>query len=180
MSYFAALVARSHGQWKGADIELDDAEDIEDAADLMRDASVDDGPVLLFVEEDDEWFGIVRVDGFGEPKAFISDARVVPTSELALKMFEDLAPGAGAGGDVPAVATLPDDADDVDVVDEEEDEPSVLPAAIPAGSFDLLADLGISASALGELCAEEGALPADVITVVCERLGCVDEIEVYR
>ena len=183
MSYFAALVARSHGQWKGADIELDDAEDIEDAADLMRDASVDDGPVLLFVEEDDEWFGIVRVDGFGEPKAFISDARVVPTSELALKMFEDLAPDAGKADDgLPTVALVDgDDLGDVEGEDTgDEEEQSVLPAAIPAGAFDLLADLGISASALAELCAEEGALPADVITVICERLGCVDEIEVYR
>jgi putative tRNA adenosine deaminase-associated protein len=182
VSYIAALVARSHGQWKGADIELDDAEDIEDAADLMRDASVDDGPVLLFVEEDDEWFGIVRVDGTGEPRAFISDARVVAASELAMKMFEDLAPD--PAGDVDLVDdVLGDDVLDDDLAEDEADEsqsPAVKPDAEPAGATDLLADLGISAATLAELCAEEGALPADVITAICERLGCVDEIEVYR
>jgi hypothetical protein len=30
------------------------------------------------------------------------------------------------------------------------------------------------------MCAEEGMLPADVISAVCERLGCAEEIEVYR
>jgi putative tRNA adenosine deaminase-associated protein len=174
VSYFAALVARSHGQWKGADIELDDAEDIEDVVDLMRDASVDDGPVLLFVEEDDEWFGVVRVDGTDEAKVFISDARVVAQSDFAIKLFADLAPDAAAE---PAVVDL--EADDEDASDEVE-QTSVKPAAEPAGSADLLADLGISGDDLSELCAEEGALPADVITTVCERLGCVDEIEVYR
>jgi len=174
VSYFAALVARSHGQWKGADIELGDAEDIEDAADLMRDASVDDGPVLLFVEEDDEWFGVVRVDGVDEPKVFISDVRAVAQSDLANRLFADLAPDAGVE---PAVIDL--EADDEEPSDDAE-QTSVKPAAEPAGSADLLADLGISGTEFHELCAEEGALPADVITTVCERLGCVDEIEVYR
>ncbi|MGH8889863.1 MAG: tRNA adenosine deaminase-associated protein, partial [Acidothermaceae bacterium] len=164
-----------HGQWKGADIELDDAEDIEDAADLMRDASVDDGPVLLFVEENDEWFGIVRVDGTGEPKAFISDARSIAASELAMKLFADLIPDE-AVDDALAIDELGEGSDDV----EDDDESSVKPAAEPAGSADLLSDLGVSDEALSQLCAEEGALPADVITTVCERLGCVDEIEVYR
>jgi len=30
------------------------------------------------------------------------------------------------------------------------------------------------------MCAAEGMLPADVIATVCERLGCAEEIEVYR
>jgi putative tRNA adenosine deaminase-associated protein len=174
VSYFAALVARSHGQWKGADLELDDAADIEDAADLMRDASVDDGPVLLFVEEDDEWFGVVRVDGADEPKMFSSDTRVVGESELAIKLFADLAPDTLA-----EEAAVDLEADDDSEPDDTE-QSSVKLAAEPAGSLDLLSDLGISGTDLAQLCAEEGALPADVITAVCERLGCVDEIEVYR
>lgn len=173
MSHFAAMVARSHGQWKGADIELDDADDIEDAVELMRDASVDDGPVLLFVEENDEWFGIVRVDGVGEPRAFISDARVIAESELAMKLFEDLIPDESVD-DALAIDELAEDDEAAD------DELSAKPAPEPAGAADLLGDLGVTESALAQLCAEEGALPADVITTVCERLGCVDEIEVYR
>jgi putative tRNA adenosine deaminase-associated protein len=180
VSHFAALLARSHDRWRGVDSDSDvardiaDAADIEDVADMMRDASIDDGPVLLFVEEDDEWFGIVRVDGTAEPMAFISDARVVPVSELAASLFADLVPEPEfAGG---AAAAAPDDA-----VSEDDDERSgsVL-ATEPTGAADLLADFGITGPELLAMCAEEGALPADVITAICERLGCVDEIEVYR
>ncbi len=39
---------------------------------------------------------------------------------------------------------------------------------------------GSPAAQLLAMCAEEGMLPADVITAVCERLGCAEEIEVYR
>jgi putative tRNA adenosine deaminase-associated protein len=176
VSHFAALVARSHDRWKGSDIDeikLTDLDDIEDVADLMRDASVDEGPVLLFVEQDDEWFGIVRVDGVGEPKAFISDARVVPMSELAALLFEDIVPD-DVADEAEALA------EDEDIRADDDEQPSVKPAAEPRGVTDLLADLGISGDALLSMCGEEGALPADVITAVCERLGCVEEIEVYR
>ena len=180
MSHFAALLARSRDHWRGVATDTDiardiaDAADIEDVADMMRDASVDDGSVLLFVEEDDEWFGIVRVDGGAEPMAFISDARVVPVSELAAGLFADLVPEPEfAGG--PSAAS-PDDA-----MSEDDDERAASTLATePTGAVDLLADFGISAHELLAMCAEEGALPADVITAICERLGCADEIEVYR
>ena len=77
MSHFAALAARTDDGWHSTEVELEGLADIDEVAEVMRDASVDDGPVLLFVEEDDEWFAIVRVDGVGEPRTFISDARVV-------------------------------------------------------------------------------------------------------
>jgi putative tRNA adenosine deaminase-associated protein len=177
--HFAAILARSHNRWRGIDSDTDIARDIaagadiEDVADMMRDSAVDDGPVLLFVEEDDEWFGIVRVDGTAEPATFISDARVVPASELATALFADLVPEPEMAGGASAAA-----ADDA-VGDD--DDRSVAPLATePTGAVDLLADFGISASELLTMCAEEGALPADVITAICERLGCADEIEVYR
>ena len=175
MSHFAALVVRSNSQWKGSDteIDLDDAEDIEDVADTMRDVSVDDGPVLLFVEEDDEWFGIVRVDDGGDPRVFISDARVVAVSELATVLFEDLVPE-DLANQSEAIA------EDEDISADDDEQTSVKPAAEPAGATDVLADFGISSKVLLEMCAEEGALPGDVITSICERLGCADEIEVYH
>ena len=74
--------------------------------------------------------------------------------------------------------SLDDDDDDVEI--EETEEPAVRPDAEPRGATDVLADLGISAAQLLAMCAEEGMLPADVITAVCERLGCAEEIEVYR
>jgi putative tRNA adenosine deaminase-associated protein len=175
VSHFAALAARTDDGWHSTEVELDGLADIDEVADVLRDASVDDGPVLLFVEEDDEWFAIVRVDGVGEPRTFISDARVVPGSELAALVYEEEA--------VEDVFEEPesslDDEDDVDL-DEEAEEPAVRPDAEPRGATDVLTDFGISASQLLAMCAEEGMLPADVITAVCERLGCAEEIEVYR
>ena len=176
MSHFAALAARTDDGWHSTEVELDGLADIDEVAEVMRDASVDDGPVLLFVEEDDEWFAIVRVDGVGEPRTFISDARVVPGSELAALVYEEEAVLDDVA-DEPE-ASLDDDDDDVEL--EEEEESATRPDAEPRGATDVLADLGISAPQLLAMCAEEGMLPADVITAVCERLGCAEEIEVYR
>jgi putative tRNA adenosine deaminase-associated protein len=175
VSHFAALAAKTDDSWHSSEVELEGLADIDEVAEVMRDASVDDGPVLLFVEQDDEWFAIVRVDGAGEPRTFISDARVVPGSELAALVFEEVPEDVVEDLDD---VSLDDDDDDVDI--EETEEPAVRPDAEPRGATDVLADLGISAAQLLAMCAEEGMLPADVITAVCERLGCAEEIEVYR
>ena len=123
MSHFAALAARTEDGWHSTEVELEGLADIDEVAEVMRDASVDDGPVLLFVEEDDEWFAIVRVDGVGEPRTFISDARVVPGSELAawstrknLSRTFSRSPS----------RRLDDDDDDVEL-EEEEEEPATRP-----------------------------------------------------
>ncbi len=52
--------------------------------------------------------------------------------------------------------------------------------AEPVGEAGLLTDLGTSADDLLALCAEEGRLPADVLTEVCERAGCLDVLEGLR
>jgi putative tRNA adenosine deaminase-associated protein len=176
VSHFAALAAKTDDGWHSSEVELDGLADIDEVADVMRDASVDDGPVLLFVEQDDEWFAIVRVDGAGEPRTFISDARVVPGSPLAALVFEEVPEDVVEDVDI----SLDDDDDDDDVDVEEAEEPAARPDAEPRGVSDVLADLGISASQLLAMCAGEGMLPADVITAICERLGCAEEIEVYR
>jgi putative tRNA adenosine deaminase-associated protein len=170
------LIARTEGRWKGADaddVDLDKFDDIEQLADVMRDLSVDDNPVLMFVEEDDEWFAIVRVDGADDAHVFISDARVVAADGVAMTLFGDLA----IDESVDVGETIADD--DAALADDDESS-SMRPTPEPAGALDLLADFGISAQDLLDMCAEEGALPADVITAICERLGCADEIEVYR
>ena len=176
MSHFAAMIVRTDSRWKGADaddVDLDNVDDIEQIVEIVRDASVDDSPVVMFVEEDDEWFAIVRVDGNDEPRIFISDARVVAASDLAMTLFGDLA--ADEAVDVSEAI-----AEDEDVRADDDESPSVRPVSEPAGAADVLADYGISSQDLLDMCAEEGALPADVITSICERLGCADEIEVYR
>lgn len=67
--YFAALLARTEDGWEASDTELDDVETLSDLTDLAREASVDEDTVLVFIEQEDAWFGVVRVDGEDDPES---------------------------------------------------------------------------------------------------------------
>jgi putative tRNA adenosine deaminase-associated protein len=165
VSYFAAALARTEESWTGVEVDLDELEDIEALTDLMRDLTGEGpGPALLMLEEDDEYVAIVRVDGgtagLGEPRVFLSDRRAVQGSDVAAMLWEDVDP---------------------EEEDEEDDEDEgTRPVAEPVGDTELLADLGTPGKELIDLCAEEGLLPADVLTTVCERAGCADVLEELR
>ena len=158
MPYFAVMLARTADGWVAHELDIDEVEDHDALVDLMRDAGEDDEPVLVLVEEDDEYVGIVRVDGDGDPRVFISDARATEHSAVAALLWDRSA----------------------EEVEDEDDEEAARAEAEPAGDADLLADLGTPGEQLLELCAEEGMLPADVIGVVCERAGCLDVLESLR
>jgi putative tRNA adenosine deaminase-associated protein len=165
VSYFAAALARTEDSWTGVEVDLDEVEDIEALTDLMRDLTGEGaGPALLMLEEDDEYVAIVRVDGgttgLGEPRVFLSDRRAVQGSDVAAMLWEDVDP---------------EEEDE----DDDEDE-GTRPVAEPVGDVELLADLGTPGNELIDLCAEEGLLPADVLTTVCERAGCADVLEELR
>ncbi|GAC1444261.1 MAG: tRNA adenosine deaminase-associated protein [Mycobacteriales bacterium] len=165
MSYFAAALARTGQSWTGVEVDLDEIEDIEALTDLMRDLTGDSaGPALLMLEEDDEYVAIVRVDGgatgLDEPRVFLSDRRAVQGSDVAAMLWEEADPD-----------------EDTEVDDEDE---GTRPIAEPVGDTELLADLGTPGAQLVELCAEEGLLPADVLTAVCERAGCAQVLEELR
>ena len=64
--------------------------------------------------------------------------------------------------------------------DDEDETPAADPDADPVGDADLLADLGISAARLLELCAHDGLLPSDVTAELCQIIGCGDEVEELR
>lgn len=165
MSYFAAALARTGSSWAGVEVDLDEIEDIEALTDLLRDLTGEgDGPALLMLEEDDEYVAIVRVDGgttgLGEPRVFLSDRRAVQNSEVAALLWEEVDPDENAEAD--------------------DDDEGTRPVAEPVGDVELLADLGTSAAKLVDLCAEEGLLPADVLTDVCQRAGCADLLEELR
>ena len=72
--YFAALLARTEDGWEASDTELDDVETLSDLTDLAREASVDEDTVLVLIEQEDAWFGVVRVDGEEDPHIYVSDA----------------------------------------------------------------------------------------------------------
>ena len=164
MPYFAAALARTEGGWTGEELDLSEIEDLETLADALRDLTGDGaGPALLLLEEDDEHLAIVRVDGgagsLEEPRVFLSDRRAVQASDVARMLWED--------------AETPAD-------DEDDEDEGTRPIAEPVGDAAVLADLGTPAADLLELCAEEGLLPADVLTAVCERAGCDDVLERLR
>lgn len=160
MSYFAATFARGSSRiWTGSERSLDDIEGLEDLVEVMHDIATGDEPVLFFLEENDEWFAVIRVDGQGEPGVFISDLRAPLSSDVAAMIHE------GVGEHAES---------------EEESEPARAAAGEPGGDTSLLADLDMSADELVELCVEEGLLPSDALAMLGERLGFAEEVDRFR
>ena len=171
MSYFAAALARRGSEWSGDELDLSEVEDLDGVVDVLRLAVGDETDVaLLLFEENDEWFGIVRLDDDTDPRVFVSDGRVIETSAIGAVLGE-------------AAEVTDGDEDDLDdePLDNDEDEDEVdRTAGDPIGDADIVADLGCSRDRLLELCAEEGQLPADILSAVCETAGCLDTLEQLR
>ncbi|MGN6474866.1 MAG: tRNA adenosine deaminase-associated protein [Mycobacteriales bacterium] len=167
----ASALARVDSNWFGDDVSLEDIEDLDGVVEMVREVIGDEADTgLLFVEEDDEWFAILRIDADGDPRVFVSDSRVVATSEIAAILAEGAI-------ELPAADEAEDEEDDDDEDDADE---AVLADGDPAGDSALMSDLGTSSAKLLALCAEEGALPADVIAALCEAAGCLDVLEKLR
>ncbi|MCQ6555967.1 hypothetical protein NPS70_22625 [Streptomyces sp. C10-9-1] len=173
--YFAALLARTHDGWQASDTELDDVETLSDLADLARDASVDEDTVVLFIEQEDAWFGVLRIEGEEDPRIFVSDAAAAARSSYGEILTTEL-----LGGDE-------DPADDLDALDldgTEDGEPDredgegesfgdeSVPAG-PVGDRSVLADLGLSESDLL-------ALGSEALPEITEALGAGEILETVR
>ncbi|MEU4780816.1 tRNA adenosine deaminase-associated protein [Micromonospora sp. NPDC023633] len=173
MSYFAAAVVRDDSGWTAAEVNLRGVTDIEDVADRLRDVDQDADLSLLFVEADDTYLVIMRLDEGEDLRVFGSDSAYAEESRL----------GALLVGDLKTSVTGLDDTEEPRPSgrgDEDTEQPAVDPEADPVGEADLLADLGISAQKLLNLCTREGMMPADVTAEVCQVLGCADEVEELR
>ena len=157
MTYFAVALTRTPSGWQGKEVDLDGVEDLEELTDSLRDLD-DGGLALLLLEQDDEWLGVVRVEGDADPRVFLSDRRATLTSDVAALIWEE-------------EAAPPADDDD---------EEGSRPVAEPVGDAALLTDLGTPEDDLLELCAEEGLLPADVLSAVGERAGFAEVLDGLR
>ena len=62
MSYFADALARTPAGWTAEELDLDGVSDVDEVADRVRDVDGEAETALLFVEEDDEYVAILRVD----------------------------------------------------------------------------------------------------------------------
>ena len=178
MSYFAAAVVRAADEWSAAEVSLADAADVEDVADRLRDVDPAADVSLLFVESDDSYLVILRLDGGEDLRVFGSDAAFAEESRMGAILLGDLAQPAI---EIDAeLAAPPADS----TVDTEPDAAPPAPAAVasidPAGDADLLVDLGVPATRLLQLCAHEGMLPSDITAEVCQAIGCGDEVEELR
>lgn len=173
MSYFAAALARVSDGWTAAELDLDGAEDVEAVGDLLRDVEPDAELSLLFVESDDEFLVVLRLDEGEDLRVFGSDVAFADESRIGEVLLAEL-----EESEVPVDLDVDEEIDAVS--DDDEEEEAAEPVGHPLGDADLLTDLGISARDLLALCSHEGMLPADVMTEICRKVGCADELQDLR
>jgi putative tRNA adenosine deaminase-associated protein len=122
--YFSVAFARTDAGWVGTETDLTEVAGVDDITDIMRETAVETAgdTVLLLLEQEDEWFAVVRLDDGEDPRVFLSDPRASLTSDLAHMLHDQI----GDSGDE-------------------------MPSDEPAGDPGLLADLGTDAARLTDL-----------------------------
>ena len=174
VSTFAAAVARGKNGWTASELELSGLADIDEVVDQLQDAEPDADLSLLFVEADDQYLVILRLDEGEDLRVFGSDSAYADESRTGALLLADIeTPALG----LDDLAVPPADAA---AEDDDTERPAADPDADPVGDAEILADLGISAHRLLTLCGLEGMLPADITAEICQRLGCGDEVEELR
>ncbi|GAA3988794.1 hypothetical protein OG252_26575 [Streptomyces sp. NBC_01352] len=178
--YFAALLARTEDGWEASDTELDDVETLSDLADLAREASPDEDTVLVLIEQEDAWFGVVRIDGEEDPRIYVSDAAAAARSSYGEILLTDELLGRDPDDDEPDLDALDldgtEDGEDEDEDDEEEAAtagPGELVPHGPVGDIRILDDLGVSEKELK-------SLSQDAVTEIAEALGASEVLEAVR
>jgi putative tRNA adenosine deaminase-associated protein len=178
VAYFGALLTRTAGGWDAREVDLDEFEDLGGVTDIMRE-SADDDTALLFLEQEDTWFAVVRVDGEDDPRVFVSDVTAAARSAYGDMLLVAALPGLDHQG-APIEAALGDVEEvDEDDEDEDEDDDTAMASAGPAGDADILDDFALPPERLVEL-ATGDILPADALAEVAEALGAADELEAVR
>lgn len=172
VSTFAAAVARGKNGWTASELDLTGITDVDEVVDRLRDAEPDAEVSLLFVEADDQYLVILRLDEEDDVRVFGSDSAFAQESRLGSLLLGDIETPVLEIDDLAVPPTGGDDEDD--------SRPAADPDADPVGEAELLADLGVSGRRLLALCGLEGMLPADVTAEICQRMGCGDEMEELR
>ncbi|MEV6961904.1 hypothetical protein AB0M97_22425 [Streptomyces sp. NPDC051207] len=178
--YFAALLARTEDGWEASDTELDDVETLSDLADLAREASPDEDTVLVLIEQEGGWFGVVRVDGEEDPRIYVSDAAAAARSSYGEILLTDELLGREPGEDAPDLDALDlDGTEDGEPDDDEADDPAAGAGSAegmphgPVGDAQVLEDLGVTEKELR-------SLTEDALTEIAEALGASEVLETVR
>ncbi|MFI5529145.1 hypothetical protein ACIA8O_11445 [Kitasatospora sp. NPDC051853] len=183
MAYFAAVLARTSGGWDVSETELDDVETLTDLADLAREAAQDDDSVLIFIEQEDAWFAVLRVDGEDDPRIFVSDGAAAARSSYGSILTDELLDrGADDFDELDRLVDLDEDAEADDDSSDEDESTATGQDGVPIGPLgdaELLAEFGLAADGLREL-SGEGALPGDALGEIAEAIGCGEVLEAVR
>lgn len=183
--YFAALLARTEDGWEASDTELDEVETLPDLADLAREASPDEDTVLVLIEQENGWFGVVRVDGEEDPRVYVSDAAAAARSGYGEILLTDELLGREPGDDGPDLDALDlDGTEDGEPEDGEPDDEDADGGAAsagtvgtvphgPVGDAQILEDLGVSEKELR-------SMTEDAVTEIAEALGASEVLETVR
>ncbi|MEU3468471.1 hypothetical protein ABZ716_11180 [Streptomyces sp. NPDC006687] len=181
--YFAALLARTEDGWEASDLELDGVEFLSDLIDLARSAAVDDDTVVALIEQEDAWFGVIRVDGEEDPRYYLSNASAANRSSYGAMLTKELLgnvdeddeldeldlDGTEDGEDEPVTAY----ADEDDPADSRTG-PGAEPVPVgPLGDPRLLDDLGVGHKELM-------ALDGDALSEIADALGATEVLEAVR
>ncbi|ATL83992.1 MULTISPECIES: tRNA adenosine deaminase-associated protein [Streptomyces] len=170
--YFAALLARTAEGWEASDTELDDVETLTDLIELARLAAKDDDTVLAFIEHEDAWFGVVRVDGEDDPHIYVSDAAAAARTSYGSMLTDELL-GRDPDDDLDSLVDLDGTEDGEPDRDDEDADDAPVPIG-PLGDADILADLGMDEKELK-------ALDGDALESIAEMLGCsMEGLEAVR
>lgn len=177
--YFAALLARTEDGWEASDTELDDVETLSDLTDLAREASPDDDTVLVLIEQEDAWFGVVRVDGEDDPRIYVSDAAAAARSSYGEILLTDELLGrepADDDNDLDALDLDGTEDGEPDPAADDGDEETVLGAVShsPVGDAEILEDLGVDEKEL------RGLYANDALNTIAEALGASEVLETVR
>ncbi|MEU2618873.1 hypothetical protein ABZ642_12005 [Streptomyces sp. NPDC007157] len=178
--YFAALLARTEDGWEASDTELDDVETLSDLADLARESASDaDDTVLVFIEQEDAWFGVVRVDGEEDPRVFVSNAAAAARSSYGELLLTDELLGRepmDEDDDLDALDLDGTEDGEPEAEDDEDTDTGTDTSAVPSGPVGdtgILDDLGVSAKELL-------SLSDDALSEIAEVLGAAEVLETVR
>ncbi len=161
---------------------------------------MDEDTVLVYIEQEDAWFGILRVDGEEDPRIYVSDAsaaarssygEILLTDELlgrepgaedeiaALEELVDLdgtedgePTGPTAEATSSSSATTATATTDTNATSDSDFDSDAVPAG-PIGELGILADFGISEKDLL-------TLRTDALTEIADALGASEVLEAVR
>nr|WP_239091941.1 hypothetical protein [Streptomyces sp. SID14478] len=180
------MLARTEDGWEASDTELDDVETLSDLSDLAREAAAEagaeDDTVLVFIEQEDAWFGVVRLDGEDDPRIYISDAAAAARSSYGEILLTDelLGKDPDAEDDLDSLDLdgtedgEPDTANDDVESDEDDGTAAEAVPSGPLGDTGILADLGVPEK---ELLALDGV---DALSEIADALGAAEVLETVR